>query len=262
MDDDQIDGGLAHDLPRVTRRSALGGLLGGAGIALLAACSSETPTATGPRLYGIVGAGEIPEETEGPFPADGSNSLNVLAESGILRSDIRASFGSATGVATGIPLTLKLKVVDLSEDSKPLEGAAVYVWHCDREGNYSLYSPGFTEENYLRGVQPADRDGVVTFQSIYPAAYPGRWPHIHFEVYESVAKATGILNKMRTSQLALPGDVNSKVYSTAGYEPSAGNLAQTSLDSDAVFADGFSLQLATMTGSNDEGWTATLTVPV
>ena len=29
-----------------------------------------------------------------------------------------------------------------------------------------------------------------------------------------------------------------------------------------VFGDGYSLQLAKLTGSDDEGWTATLNVPV
>ena len=32
------------------------------------------------------------------------------------------------------------------------------MWHCDREGGYSLYSDGVTEENYLRGVQITDAD--------------------------------------------------------------------------------------------------------
>jgi protocatechuate 3,4-dioxygenase beta subunit len=42
-----------------------------------------------------------------------------------------------------------------------MAGAAVYIWHCDRDGNYSLYSQAVTTENYLRGVQAADSNGVV-----------------------------------------------------------------------------------------------------
>jgi protocatechuate 3,4-dioxygenase beta subunit len=45
----------------------------------------------------------------------------------------------------------------------------VYVWHCDRDGGYSLCSDGITAENYLRGVQIADDQGVVKFTSIFPA---------------------------------------------------------------------------------------------
>lgn len=71
-----------------------------------------------------------------------------------------------------------------------LDGAAVYLWHCDREGRYSLYSQGATDQNYLRGVQAAGSDGKLSFTSIYPAAYSGRWPHIHFEVFPSVSQTT------------------------------------------------------------------------
>ena len=46
----------------------------------------------------------------------------------------------------------------------------------------------------------------MTFTSIYPAAYSGRWPHIHFEVYPSLADAT-TARAAATSQLALPEDV-------------------------------------------------------
>jgi len=57
---------------------------------------------------------------------------------------------------------------------RPLPGAAVYVWHCDRAGRYSLYSSGVASENYLRGIQVTDAAGRVTFNSIFPAYYTGR----------------------------------------------------------------------------------------
>ena len=47
--------------------------------------------------------------------------------SGIVRSDITTSVGGASGVATGVPLDINLRVVDLSEGSAPFAGAAVYV---------------------------------------------------------------------------------------------------------------------------------------
>ena len=147
---------------------------------------------------------EIPDETGGPFPGDGTNGVNVLAEDGVVRSDITASFGAATGVATGIPLNVVLNVQDVANGGNPLTGAAVYLWHCDAEGNYSLYSEGVTEENYLRGVQEVDADGNATFTTIYPGCYSGRWPHIHFEVYESLEAATNGRNAIKTSQLAFP----------------------------------------------------------
>jgi protocatechuate 3,4-dioxygenase beta subunit len=274
------DLGLSHDLPTLLNRRRLLTFLGGAGAAAaLAACGSSdesSPTTTTSSSAAAPGAapstagsgttettgGEIPEETAGPFPGDGSNGVNVLTESGIVRSDLTKSFGSGSGVAEGIPLTIKLKVIDLSDDGKALAGSAVYLWHCDRAGLYSLYSEGVTEENYLRGVQEADADGFVTFTSIFPAAYRGRWPHAHFEIYPSLASATSSDSKLRTSQLAFPEDVSNAVYATAGYEASIPNMEETPLSSDMVFSDGYSLQMAKMTGSVTDGYTATLTVPV
>ena len=178
------------------------------------------------------------------------------------RADITSSFGSSTTVAEGVPLTIRLAMQDLAAGCAPLAGAAVYLWHCDREGRYSLYSEGVINENYLRGVQGADADGTVTFTSIFPACYPGRWPHAHFEVYASLADATGGGDRIATSQLAFPEDVSNEVYATAGYEQSVANLAELSLESDMVFADGADQQLGVMGGSASDGLTVDLAVPV
>jgi protocatechuate 3,4-dioxygenase beta subunit len=138
----------------------------------------------------------------------------------------------------------------------------VDLWHCDQQGRYSLYSSGVTNQNYLRGVQEIDSSGRVTFTSIYPACYAGRWPHIHFEVYPSFAGATSVAHKIATSQIALPKATDDLVYATAGYEASVSNLAQVSLATDNVFSDGASLELATISGSIAGGLTATLSVAV
>lgn len=276
------DLGLSHDLPTLlNRRHAIGLLSVGGLVAALAACSpgtssadptgTPTGTATGAPPSGAAGdtsgadagAGEIPEETNGPFPADGTNGPNALTTTGVVRSDITSSFGDSSGTAAGIPLTFSLTVVDVSGEGDagtPVAGAAVYAWHCDRDGQYSMYD--ITDQNYLRGVQEADADGKVTFTSIFPACYPGRWPHIHFEVYPSLDEATSATGRMRTSQLALPQDVSEAVYATDGYEQSVTNLQGVTLDSDMVFSDGYSLQMAKVSGSVSQGYTATLRVPV
>ena len=152
---------------------------------------------------------------------------------------------------------------DDSNGCTPLTGGAVYLWHCDREGRYSLYSNGVTGENYLRGVQAADADGVVTFDSIFPGCYSGRWPHVHFEVYRSLADAASQANKIATSQIALPEDTCTLVYATSGYEQSVTNLSRISLRTDNVFGDdGGVHQLGTITGSVDSGLSVELAVPV
>jgi protocatechuate 3,4-dioxygenase beta subunit len=204
----------------------------------------------------------IPEETAGPYPGDGSNGPNVLTESGIVRCDIRSCFGSASGTAEGIPLTVTLSLTDQAAACAPLAGAAVYLWHCDRDGRYSLYSEGVTDQNYLRGVQETDGGGQVTFTTIFPAAYSGRWPHIHVEVYPSLAEATSAGSVLTTSQLAFPEDACALVYATDGYEQSVQNMAQTSLENDMVFSDGVDQQLATMSGDVGSGFTARLALAV
>ena len=178
-----------------------------------------------------------------------------------MRTDIRSSFAGLTGTADGIPLTINLTIVSAASCA-PLANYAVYLWHCDRLGRYSLYTSGATNQNYLRGVQAADASGKVSFTSVFPACYAGRGPHIHFEVYRSLTAATSVGNRIATSQIALPKSACDAVYATAGYEQSIANLSQVSLSSDNVFSDGSSLELATMTGSVAAGYTATLTVAV
>jgi protocatechuate 3,4-dioxygenase beta subunit len=188
-----------------------------------------------------------------------SNGPNVLTESGIVRSDITSSFGTLSGNATGVPLTIKLAITDVA--GAAMAGAAVYVWHCDQGGQYSIYDAA--DQNYLRGVQVTDASGAVSFTSIFPAAYSGRWPHIHFEVYKAVADATSSGNAITTSQVALPEAICNEVYAAAGYEASVANMKRTSLTSDMVFRDdGAVKQLATMTGTVASGLTAALTVRV
>jgi protocatechuate 3,4-dioxygenase beta subunit len=207
-------------------------------------------------------AGEVPEETAGPYPGDGSNGANVLTQSGVVRSDITASFGSSTTKAEGIPVTLTMTIQEYDKNKAAYAGAAVYVWHCDRDGQYSMYSEAVVNENYLRGVQEADDQGQVSFTTIYPACYDGRWPHIHFEVYPSLAKATNSANKVATSQIALPAETSTAVYGTAGYETSVPNLSRVSLETDNVFSDGYDLQVPEMSGDVASGYRLNFTCAV
>lgn len=185
----------------------------------------------------------------------------MLNLTGVVRNDIRTSFAGLSGTADGIPLTIALTLVSASTCA-PLANYAVYLWHCDRAGLYSLYSAGATNQNYLRGVQQADATGKLTFTSIFPACYSGRWPHIHFEVYPTLARATTSANKIATSQIALPKAICDEVYATTGYAQSITNLSRITLATDGIFSDGASLELATTSGSVASGLTATLTIGV
>src|SRR5688500_4205482 len=183
-DIEEHDLGLSHDLPVLTsRRRALGVLAGGLGATALAACGASDDGGQATTSREQSGAAEVPEETAGPYPGDGSNGPNVLAESGVVRSDITPSFAGASGTAAGGRTTLEMKLLDVAAGGKALACAAVYIWHCDMPGRYSMYDAEIASENYLRGVQVSDKQGMVSFASIFPGAYPGRWPHVHFEVY-------------------------------------------------------------------------------
>ena len=227
--------------------------------------TTTTTTPTTPTTTGSCSV--IPEETGGPYPGDGTNSngsgvVNVLTQSGVVRSDIRSSFNGASGVAAGVPLTIKLQLVNTNGSCAPLDGYAIYLWHCDRDGNYSLYSSGVTTQNYLRGVQATDSSGSVSFQSIFPGCYSGRMPHVHFEVYPTLAKSTSASNRIKTSQFTFPMATLNEVYAVSGYSASVRNLAAISYATDNVFSDGYSLQMGTVTGNASDGYVVTLTVGI
>ncbi|MCB5294135.1 intradiol ring-cleavage dioxygenase [Arthrobacter sp. SO3] len=286
------DRGLEFDLSTLLSRRSLGMFLGAGTAAALTACSpggtatgaasataaatgstpassgtaaaSSTPSASPTLTRAIAECGvEIPQETAGPYPGDGSNGPNVLAASGVVRQDITSSFGTSSAKAGGVPLTVTLTLLENANGCAPLAGAAVYAWHCDKDGKYSMYDAGLKNENYLRGVQEANANGQVTFQTIFPGAYSGRWPHIHFEVFESMNNATVAGQVLAVSQIALTDAACKEVYASAGYDSSARNFPRTTLKSDNVFGnDGGIYQLATMSGSVSGGYTAGLNVTV
>jgi protocatechuate 3,4-dioxygenase beta subunit len=288
-DHDHHHEGLAFDLERLletatSRRQSLRWLLSGMAALPLAGCGGGTSvgsvdaaassTGTSGSTGSTSGTGStgascavIPEETGGPYPGDGTNSngsgvANALTLAGIVRSDIRTSVAPGGATAPGIPLTIKLQLVNVGASCASIAGAAVYLWHCDRDGNYSMYASGLTKENYLRGVQEADANGAVTFTTIFPGCYSGRMPHVHFEVFPTLAKAASAAGRIKTSQFTFPMTTLNEVYATTAYAASSRNLASMSYATDNVFSDGTSLQMGSVSGNATDGYTVTLTVGV
>jgi len=282
-----FDFGLRRDLSMIEqriqeRRQVLGWIVSGATAAMIAGCgggsgsgSTSSSTSSSSSSGSSSASGSCvadPEETNGPYPADGTNTVNgstvnVLSASGIVRSDIRSSFGSSSTVAAGVPLLLTINLVDTNTTCALLTGYAIYIWHCNRDGEYSLYSSGIQTENYLRGVQVTDGNGQVTFQTIFPACYSGRYPHIHVEVYKTLASATGQANAILTTQMAMPRDVCSTVYGNAtGYSASVTTLAAVTVSNDNVFDSSttaeITAQTPALTGSVTDGYTGTITIGV
>lgn len=282
-----------------TRRGALSALAGFGALAL-AACSNDkaattsteattpattsatTPATTPATTAATTGAttGETgaatsetdavacltpPEETGGPFPADGSNDngdgeeANVLDDVEVVRSDITASL-DGSGVQPGVPMTLNITVADASTGCVPMPGAAVYIWHANRDGEYSVYNvgmnPGHSGDSFLRGVQIADDNGQLSFSTILPGRYPGRASHIHFAVYSDGTFA----NRLLTSQFAFDDEAVEALYASAdGY---AGSIGGSQNDQDNIFADGVDEQILTVTGDAASAVTGTITIAI
>lgn len=270
---DDHDLGLPHDLRMLVKRRKVLTLMVSAGAAgLLTSCddifshAEEEVTATGADRTQCVAH---PAETAGPYPADGSNQahgtlVNVLGDSGIIRRDMRPNIqGGPETSAPGVRLEFTARLVNVSNSCAPVKGHAMYLWHCDAEGRYSLYDlPGVA---YLRGVGVSDDQGVISFTTIVPGCYRGRYPHMHFEIYPSLEQATDYRNRILTSQLAIPGAVCQSVYeSDANYRTSLSNFADSPLERDMIFADNTPNQLAaqtlTMKGSPDAGYDGEVTI--
>ena len=287
---------LAEDLPLmhalVARRRALKWFAGAGTAAMVAGCGgagsdasassvttvtgstatpTPTPTATATPTPTATTTGACivdPTETAGPYPGDGTNTAsgstsNVLTVSGIVRSDIRSSFISSTNVAGGVLLKITLTLVNVNATCAPLAGYAIYLWQADRQGRYSLYTAA--AESYLRGVQVTDANGQVTFTTIFPGCYDGRWPHMHFEVFSSLSNALSGRFSILTSQLAMPTAACTAVYADATtYPSSASNLARVALSSDNVFGDNTAAQntqmTPTFTGMPTAGYAATAVI--
>ena len=274
---------LSIDMQTLAERRVVLGWLGAASASsLIAGCNSGTsptsviPSGTGGGSGGGSGGGggsnglcvADPVETNGPYPSDGSNQANgmvsnVLRQTGVIRRDLRNSFGAYTGTASGVELRLTITVVDVNNGCSPLEGYFVYLWHCDAVGQYSIYN--IPTENYLRGAGISDSNGVVEFTTIVPGCYPTRYPHTHFEVFESETTATHYDNRLLVSQMVIPETVTKEVYDNAsGYGQSASHLSNLSIVTDGEFSDNTSEEIAMqtpeITGSINNGYTGTVKI--
>ena len=272
--DHDHDGGLARDLPFLTRRRIVSGI-GLAGLAGMGAwLLGGAPGLAEGNMTGSAADGSVclkdPVETGGPFPADGTNAksgqtVNALTQSGVVRDDMRSSFGDMEGVADGVPLVLDITLVDVGNACAALGGHAIYLWHADATGQYSLYD--LPERNWLRGVVVTDATGRARITTIIPGCYDGRWPHIHFEAFANPQAAVSGAAALLTSQFAFPEAEVAAVYTAdARYPASKVNLTGVSLTGDMVFGDNTAEHIAAQTlklsGDAAAGFTGTATIGI
>jgi protocatechuate 3,4-dioxygenase beta subunit len=248
------DLGLQHDLGAfLNRRQALALVASASAIGALSALGKGRilPTAQAEAIAKGRECDSDPAETEGPFPGDGSNDAhgtlsNVLKSSGIVRRDMRTNIGKTAIAADGQAFDLEITLVNARQACAPLAGHAIYLWHCDALGRYSIYD--LPNVSYLRAVGVTNSVGKAAFTTIFPGCYPGRYPHIHFEVYISLEQATSYKKRLLTSQMAMPADACRAIYAASkSYRASAANFTSVSVERDDVFADSTPRQIAAQT---------------
>lgn len=209
-------------------KKGLGALGAMAVMPLTGACNKDSATGTSPSDCAVTNS-----ETAGPFPTKSPTTLvtkNIVSD------------------RTGTPLTVQITVRNVKNNCAVLKDAIVDIWHCDAEGAYSEYGSQ-ASAHFLRGRQTTDANGVAAFTSIYPGWYPGRSPHIHVHIYNN--SGTSLL----VTQIAFPEDVSKVVYAQGVY--ASHGQADTKNASDGVFRDGFTNELATVTGSASAGYVLT-----
>ena len=228
--------------------------------------SSVAETTTSEAKKDQNAEGEYKTESSILYPANGSDNnalgnANVLGTLGIQRSDITTSIGNANPVP-GVPLKVRLKIMDMKEN-KPMSGAAVYIWHGNADGFYSVYPPGLEQDTFLRGVQTTNNEGIVEFTTIVPGVSDDRWPHINFEVYPDI-NSLDHTKALLTSSFLIPKDIAKDVYTVDSYLPfkSLEKLNNMRLENDVLFSDGWDLQMPKVTGNNFAGYTFDIEVPI
>lgn len=256
---DDHDLGLAHDMPRLIGRRRM--------LALMAATGAGA-VAGGPAFAQGHCVREK-RESVAPFPA-GNQPLvrqahEVLDDIGVIRSDMRSGFAGMAHVAHGVRLDFELELVSADASCAPLGGCAIYLWHCDAKGRYSLYD--IKDSNYLRAVGVVGADGKVAFTTIFPGCYTGRWPHIHFEVFKSVIDAVSGAPPVLVSQWAFSDHDCRTIYGAdARYADGLKHLSRMNIHRDAVFRIATDrqrgMQTMQMTGTPATGYKGRLRIPI
>jgi protocatechuate 3,4-dioxygenase beta subunit len=180
-----------------------------------------------------------PSETAGPFPT--KDPANYVIK------DIKAG-------RAGVEMIANITIKNKNTGCGALQGAIVDIWHCDADGNYSEYG-SLTSSHFLRGRQTTDMNGLVSFATIFPGWYSGRAVHIHIHIYNAIGKT------LLVSQIAFPASVCDTVFTTATSFYKRGK-ADTTNERDGIFSDGFTTQLAGITGDTTKGMVLTHNVVV
>lgn len=216
----------------------------GAGVA----ASTTSPTSTEAQACVL-----SPELTAGPYHLDGH----------LMRSDI-------TEDRSGTPVEFRVKVIALPECT-PLAGAAVDIWHCDANGEYSGFNgnsleatqtQGTNEHTFLRGVQLTGADGEAVFKTIFPGWYEGRTVHIHLKVLEggTPARTYSGGHVAHVGQAFFDEQLTAQLLKTEPYSGHTGS--RTTNDEDSIYRQAGASAITRMTASETGQYVGEFTVMV
>ena len=103
---------------------------------------------------------------------------------------------------SGYKIIYKLKIQN--KNCKPLPNLTISLWQANSQGQYSLI------KNSLRGNQLTNKQGLVTFESIFPGWYPTRAAHLHVKILSQD-------QTLLSTQLFFPQELVDKIYQTKPY---------------------------------------------
>jgi protocatechuate 3,4-dioxygenase beta subunit len=259
---------------KITRKQALStagaAFLAAGGLGALEPLVTAAPAvAAAVRKTGSVAV--TPSMTEGPYWVDEM----------LRRFDVRANTASASSsagaVQAGVPLTLRINVLDAANGGA-INGAHVDIWHANAYGLYSDESGQQTGggtsggdtsgQNFLRGYQITGVDagadtspvnGQVSFKTIWPGWYSGRAIHIHVRVrtYDGSSTATNY-----TTQIFFSDSDNTRVLAGAApYNTRSPQSDPTTDERDSVLTSAAdATNIVAVAGSVAEGFAATFTI--
>ena len=198
----------------------------------------------------------VPAETGGPYPGDGSNGPDVLddAASCAATSPRRSAprRRRRPGAADRRPhRARRRRRLRRPRASRSTRGTATRraATRCTRRASRTRTTCAACSRPTRRARRV--HDGL-------PGLLPGRWPHIHFEVYRSTAEATSAGQIAGPASSRCPG-ASEAVYADAGHVP--GQRRQppgTRSPADQVFGDDGGIhQPATVTGDATSGTSRT-----
>jgi protocatechuate 3,4-dioxygenase beta subunit len=102
----------------------------------------------------------------------------------------------------GYKIIYKLKIQN--KNCEPFPNLSISLWQANSQGQYSLV------KNSLRGNQITNKQGLVTFESVFPGWYPTRAAHLHVKILSQD-------KTLLSTQLFFPQELVDKIYQTKPY---------------------------------------------